>query len=102
MNLRTGDNVKVMTGKNKGKTGKIIQVFPALSRVVVDGVAATSRHVKTRKAGEKGQKISFFAPIAAANVMLLCPKCGLTTRVGHKLGTEGKKFRVCGKCKETI
>ena len=102
MKLRTGDTVKVMTGKDKGKTGKIIQVFPRVSKVVVEGVAVFSKHIKTRKQGDKGQKVSFSAPIAIANVMLLCPKCGKTTRVGQKISSEGNRLRICKRCKETL
>lgn len=101
MNIRTGDNVKVMTGKDRGKTGKIIQVFPALARVVAQGVNERTKHIRTRKGGEKGQKVQFFSPIAVANVMLVCPKCGKPTRVGMKV-VEDKRLRVCKKCKETI
>lgn len=101
MKLRTGDHVKVMAGKDKGKTGKVIQVFPALARVVVEGANARTRHVRPRGREQKGQKISYFAPLAVANVMLLCPKCGKPTRVAMKV-VEANKLRVCKKCHETL
>ncbi len=101
MKLRTEDQVKVMTGKDKGKTGKIIQVFPALGRVVVEGVNSRTKHVRARGREQKGQKISYFSPLAVANVMLVCPKCGKTTRVAMKVTGENK-LRVCKKCQETL
>ncbi|MEK9152629.1 MAG: 50S ribosomal protein L24 [Patescibacteria group bacterium] len=104
MRIKKGDNVKVMAGKDKGKTGKVMQSFPQLEKVVVDGVNIMSKHLKTSRSGEKGQKIQFSSPIAASNVMLVCPKCGKPTRLGFKVleGEGAKKVRVCRKCKEAI
>jgi large subunit ribosomal protein L24 len=67
--IKTGDLVKVMAGKDKGKSGKILQVFPKLERVVVEGVNASKRHLKTRQSGGKGQVVEFFMPIHASNVL---------------------------------
>lgn len=71
LKLKSGDEVKVITGGSKGKTGKIIQTFPKLNRIVVDGVNPAKRHLKTRKSGEKGQTVEFFMPIHASNVVLV-------------------------------
>lgn len=71
LKLKSGDEVKIIAGSDKGKTGKIIQTFPKLNRVVVDGVNAAKRHLKTRKSGEKGQTVEFFMPIHASNVVLV-------------------------------
>lgn len=71
LHIKTGDEVIVTTGKDKGKKGKVIQIFPKLNRVVVEGVHLTKRHLKSRKAGEVGQKIEFPMPIHASNVMPL-------------------------------
>lgn len=68
LNIKTGDTVIVIAGKDKGKQGKIVQVFPELNRVVVEGVNVTKRHMKTRKEGQKGQVIEFSMPIHASNV----------------------------------
>ncbi len=68
LNIKTGDAVIVIAGKDKGKQGKIVQVFPALNRVVVEGVNVTKRHMKTRKEGQKGQVVEFSMPIHASNV----------------------------------
>ena len=79
LHLKSGDHVVVITGKNKGKTGKILQVFPLLTRVVVEGVNLTKRHLRTRRAGDKGQIVEFPMPIHASNVQLI--------------GTDGKPMR---------
>ncbi len=105
MRIKKGDNVKVTKGKDRGKTGKVLQAFPDGRKVVVEGVNAMTKHMKTRKQGEKGQKIEFNGPISAANVLLICPKCAKPTRVGTKvLDGAGKKrkVRTCKKCKEVI
>lgn len=102
MNLKTGDKVKVMVGKDGGKEGKITQVFVAENRVVVDGVNKIYKHLRPRERGKKGERIELFGPISAANVMLICPKCGKATRVGHKILENGKKDRVCKNCREVI
>lgn len=69
LRIKTGDQVKVIAGKNKGKTGKVLQTFPALNRVVVEGVNAATRHLRTRTGGQKGQKVEFFMPLHASNVL---------------------------------
>ncbi|MBI4139242.1 50S ribosomal protein L24 [Candidatus Uhrbacteria bacterium] len=67
-NIKTGDMVKILTGKDKGKTAKVVQVFPKLNRVVVEGVNVMKRHLRTRRQGEKGQVVEFSMPIHASNV----------------------------------
>jgi large subunit ribosomal protein L24 len=105
MNIKKGDNVKILSGKDRGKAGKVIQVFPKQDKVVVEGLNLTTKHLKTRREGQKGQRLEFAAPINAANVMLTCPKCSAPTRVGSKtLKQEGKtrKVRICKKCHEAV
>ena len=99
MNIRTGDNVKVIAGREKGKSGKVTQVFPKEERLVVEHLNMRVRHLKAR-GSSKGQRVEFFAPIAAANVMLVCPKCSMPARTGRMILADGKKVRVCKKCKE--
>ena len=101
MRIKKGDNVQVLAGKDKGKTGKVIQAFPATGRVVVEGVNSMSKHLRTRTASAQGQKIEFNGPVRAENVSLVCPKCAKPTRIGMKTVGD-KKVRVCRKCKETI
>jgi len=102
MRIKKGDNVQVLKGKDRGKTGKVIQSFPETGRVVVEGVNQMVKHMRTRKAGTAGQKIEFNGPVRAENVMIVCPKCAKPTRVGVKALEDGKKVRVCRKCKETF
>lgn len=71
LRIKTGDQVKVIAGKNKGKTGKVLQTFPSMNRVVVEGVGASQRHLRSRRTGEAGQKVEFFMPIHASNVQLV-------------------------------
>ncbi len=97
MKLKTGDNVKVLSGRDRGKTGKIIQVFrktkDGRSLVVVDGVNKRKKHLRNRgrTKGEKGQTIELSAPIHASKVMLIDPKSNKATRVGFKIEGKAKK-----------
>jgi large subunit ribosomal protein L24 len=103
--IKTGDLVAVLAGKDRGKRGKVIQVFAADARVVVDGVNQLWKHVRPRAARgatQPGQKVSFFGPIAVSNVALVCAKCGKATRVGVKTLEDGKKVRTCRRCGEAI
>ena len=97
MKLKTADIVRVIAGKDKGKQGKVLQVFPSLNRVVVEGVNVATRHLRGNKAaGGKGTKIEFPSPINASNVMVM-GKGGKTGRVGYKFigsGDARKKVRV--------
>jgi large subunit ribosomal protein L24 len=102
MKIKKGDNVKIVSGKERGKTGKVVQAFPNEGKIVVEGANKLFKHAKTRKAGQKGQKVEFFAPVPVVNVMLLCPKCAKPARVGYKVLEDGKKVRVCKACKATI
>ncbi|EKD43081.1 MAG: 50S ribosomal protein L24 [uncultured bacterium] len=101
MKIKSNDKVKVIKGKDNGKEGKVIQVFPVAGKVVVEGLNIMKKHLRTRKQGEKGQMIELSAPLRVENVSLICPRCAKTTRVGYKMDGEDKK-RVCAKCKEFI
>lgn len=106
MTIKQGDSVKVLTGKDAGKTGEVTQVLPSDSKIVVEGVNQMVRHLKSNQQGEKGQRVEFFGPIHVSNVALVCPKCGKTTRVGYHVATgeDGtkQKSRQCKKCSETF
>ena len=101
MNIKKNDKVVVLSGKDKGKQGKVLEAMPADKKVIVEGVNVASCHVKPRKQGEEGGIIRRETPIYASKVMLVCPKCGKPTRVGHKT-VDGKNVRTCKKCGETI
>lgn len=101
MKLKKNDTVKVLSGKDQGKTGKVTQVFPKLMKVVVENVNKRFKNLKSRKQGEPGQRIDFDAPVDSSNLMLVCKKCGKTTRISYKV-SEKNKYRMCKKCGETI
>jgi len=102
MKVKKGDNVLVISGKDRGKKGKITQTLLSSNKVVVEGINKAYRHVKPRKEGEKGQKIEFFAPVAISNLMLMCPKCNKPARIGYKLSENKTKQRICRKCQESV
>lgn len=97
MKVKKGDTVFVTSGKNKGKTGKIIRVFSVENRVTVEGVNMRVRHMKPRKAGQKGQRIEKPVPLAVANVKVVCPKCGKPARTGYRIQGSVKQ-RICKRC----
>ena len=97
MNIKKDDKVVVLSGKDKGKQGKILVSDPKAAKVIVEGVNVATKHQKPRKQGEEGGIIKVETPIYACKVMVVCPKCGKPTRVAHKLD-GGKNVRVCKKC----
>ena len=96
VHVKTGDEVIVIQGKDRGKKGKVLQVSPSEGKVIVEKVNIVSKHVKPRKMGEPGGIIKAESALYADKVQLICPKCGQPTRVGHII-EDGKKFRVCKK-----
>ena len=97
-NLRTGDNVVVIAGKDKGKTGKILSSDGEKGRVVVEGVNIIHKHSKPRSQKDKGGIKTREASIDVSNVMIICPACGKATRIGHAFDDKGTKHRACKKC----
>ena len=97
MNVKKGDTVIVLSGKDKGKQGKVLEVMPKSGKVVVEKINVVSRHTKPRKQGEEGGIMKREAAIAACKVQVVCPKCSKGTRVAHKI-EGGKKTRVCKHC----
>ena len=97
MNIKRDDKVIVLSGKDKGKEGKVLSVDPKAGKLIVEGVNVATKHAKPRKQGEQGGIIKIETPIYACKVMVVCPKCGKATRVAHKL-ENGKNVRVCKKC----
>ena len=98
MKIKTGDNVIVLSGKDKGKKGAVLEAMPESRKVVVEKVNVVSRHTKPRQQGEQGGIVKKEAPIYACKVMRVCPKCGKPTRPASKVGKDGKRVRVCKKC----
>ena len=97
MNIKKNDKVVVISGKDKGKEGKVLIANPKAGKLVVEGVNVATKHQKPRKQGEEGGIIKVETPIYASKVMVVCPKCGKPTRVAHKVEAD-KKVRVCKKC----
>ena len=97
MNIRKDDKVVVLSGKDKGKQGKVLIADPTAEKVVVDGANVATKHQKPRKQGEEGGIIKVETPIYVSKVQLVCPKCGKGVRVGYKMDGD-KKIRVCKKC----
>ena len=97
MNVKKGDTVVVLSGKDRGKQGKVLGTVPADGKVVVEGINMVTCHIKPRKQGEEGGIVKREAALAACKVQVVCPKCSKATRVSYKI-ENGKKTRVCKKC----
>ena len=97
MKLRTGDNVRVIAGKDKGAEGRIARVLRDRNKVIVEGVATAKRHQRATQATMQGGIIDKDMPIDASNVMILCDECG-PTKIGYRIDGDGRKYRVCRKC----
>lgn len=101
MNIKKNDKVKMLSGKDKGKIAKVLQVMPSKNKVSVEGLNILIKHLRPSKQGEKGQRVEFPAFVDVSNLALLCPECGKQTRVAYKfkeIDGKKKKFRSCKKC----
>jgi large subunit ribosomal protein L24 len=96
-NIKKGDKVKVLTGKDRGKTGVIEIVLTKENKVKIEGVNVVKKHLKPKRKGEKGELTSISLPINISKVQLICPKCNKPARIGRVMDGD-KKFRVCKKC----
>jgi len=101
MKIKKGDNVKMLAGKDRSKTGKVLHVFPKEGRVVVEGLNKIKKHTRAKKQGQKGQIIEKERAVDISNVQFICGKCGKPTRVGYKMEGD-KKVRFCKKCEGII
>ncbi len=97
MKIKKGDTVKMITGKDLGKTGKVIKSFPSENKVSVEGLNIVKKHSKPRRQGEKGQIIEIPRKVNVSNVIFVCPKCGKGTRLGYRI-VKDEKYRMCKKC----
>ena len=97
MRIKKGDNVQVLSGNDKGKTGEVLEVMPKADKIVVKGVNIRKKHVKARRQGEESGIISEECAIPTSKVNVVCPKCGKATKVGYSVEKE-EKVRVCKKC----
>lgn len=104
VHVKKDDTVVILSGKDKGKKGKVLEVSPTEGKVIVEGCNMVTKHVKPRRMGESGGIVKAEAPLYASKVMLVCPKCGKPTRLAHKILDNGTKERVCKNkdCGETF
>lgn len=101
MKIKKNDNVIILSGKDKGKKGKVLKSLPKEDRLIVEGVNVAKKRQKPRKVGQKGQVLNYSLPVNASNVLIICSGCGKGVRVGFKM-VAGKKVRICKKCDREI
>lgn len=108
MKIKKGDQVLVISGKDRGRKGKVNKIFPKEGKIIVEGINIIKKHIRPKTTRAKGQVITKFAPIDVSNVKLICSKCGQATRVGYKIIPNVKaqiprsKIRICKKCQSEI
>lgn len=101
MRIKKGDQVQLIAGKDRGKSGKVTRTIPHAGKIVVEKLNIVKKHVKAKRQGEKGQRVEIAAPFDVSNAMLVCPQCSKLTRVAYKLNAKDKA-RVCKKCGKEI
>ncbi len=97
MKIKKGDNVKVLSGNDKGKTGEVLEVIPKADKIIVKGVNVRKKHVKARRQGEESGILEIESAIPSSKVNVVCPKCNATAKIGYTIEKE-EKVRVCKKC----
>lgn len=98
LHVKTGDTVEVLSGKEKGKRGKIVKADPKKGLVIIEGLNMMTKHKKARKQGEESEIVKVEGAMRSCKVIRVCPKCDKTTRPAHKFDADGKKLTVCKKC----
>jgi large subunit ribosomal protein L24 len=101
MKIHKGDTIKIITGKEKNKTGKVLKVLIKKNKILIEGLNLYKKHVRPKNQGEKGEVVLVPRPIDASNVMLVCPNCGQAVKVNYRFDAE-KKNRTCKKCGAVI
>ena len=102
LHIKKNDTVKVLSGKDKGKTGKVLKVYPTVDKVIVQGVNFAKKHARRTKQDEQGGIIHREAPIHISNLTVVCKGCSRPARVGIEVLKDGSKARYCKKCKEIL
>jgi large subunit ribosomal protein L24 len=102
MQIRKNDSVMVITGKERGKTGKVLRVIPDKEAVIIERINLVKRHSKPRGPQQPGGIVEKEAPIRASNLMIMCDKCNAPVRVGRKILADGRKIRICRRCEEAL
>lgn len=101
MKIKKGDTVLITSGKDRGRTGKVLKSLLKKESILVEGINLKKKHIRPKKGGEKGQVVEIPAPLPASNVKIICPKCKKTTRIGCRIEKK-KKYRICKKCNQVI
>jgi large subunit ribosomal protein L24 len=102
MKIRKGDQVEVLSGKDRGRRGRVAFALPARDKVIVDGLNTAKRHTKPRSQTQPGGIITKDMPLDVSNVAIVCPSCNKATRIGYRFEPDGSKIRVCRKCNEDL
>ncbi len=102
MHVHREDNVEVLAGKDRGKRGRVIRVYPKTDRVLVEKINLVKRHTRPNEKVPQGGIVEKELPVHVSNLMVICAKCGKPTRIGAKRLTDGKKVRLCKKCGEIL
>ncbi|HSK29810.1 MAG TPA: 50S ribosomal protein L24 [Candidatus Limnocylindria bacterium] len=100
--IRRNDSVMVIAGKERGKSGKVLRVNPEKDAIIIERVNLVKRHTKARGPQQPGGIVEKEALVPASNVMMMCDKCNAPVRVGHKILGDGKKIRICRRCREAL
>lgn len=101
MKIKKGDNVIVIAGKDKGRQGNVLKVFPSEGKVQVEGINIVKKHVRPRKQGEKGQVVEIPFPMQSSNVQVVCAKCKKGSRIGYTMEGD-EKVRICKRCSAVL
>jgi large subunit ribosomal protein L24 len=101
MKIKKNDTVLIISGRDRGRTGKVLAVSKENSKIMIEGINIKKKHVKPKKQGEKGQVVQIPAFMSASNVKVVCSKCNKATRIGYKVEGD-KKYRLCKKCNQEI
>lgn len=101
MKFKKGDNVIIISGKDKNKKAKILKIIPKEGRIIVDGINIKKKHQRPKKQGEKGRRLEISAPFNASKAMIICSSCSKPTRAGYKL-IDKNKIRICKKCQAEL
>jgi large subunit ribosomal protein L24 len=102
LSIKKNDTVIVIVGKEKGKSGRVLSVYPSKDQVLIEKINIIKKHMKPTRKYTQGGIIEKEAPLNISNVMLVCPKCSKPTRIGNSLMQDGRKLRTCRKCREVI
>ena len=102
VHVKTGDTDQILSGKDRGKQGKVMAVSPKEGKVIVEKCNMVTKHVKPRRMGETGGIVKAEGAMYACKVQIVCPHCGKPTRVAHKILEDGSKERICKKCGESL